>query len=477
MRITSTLSKLILAMTFAPFLAVGAPKRQSFVELSREAYVWGYPAVLLKKTRDLMLGTEHVSAKVNHFFHSAKVRDPQLRDITGANTDSLYSWAWVQLDQKPLVLVQPSLKDRYASVMVVDAFSNVVRFLNGLESESKSEVFYLTGPKWKGRLPAGANQIVSSTSEVFVLAQAFVRDSRDAKKVALQMKRHQLVPWSNWQNGAREDFIQLTPPKTRDLVQKNLAAPGLSFFEELRQVIAKNEMGESDNLEFKRFESLSISDKVQFAKKLTDPKTRELIERGLYEGEREINTRVTAGVGSKVNGWSFEMKTPTANVDFLLRAAIAKERYFSVPASQAMNIRVDVDSESRQLNSAHNYQLRFEKEDLPLTKAGWSLSIIPSRSKNTVDKSPTVYSVTESNLKTNRDGSVVIMVQTEAPDRGRGTNWLPLPVNSNFALVLSAYSPGKVILSQKYIAPSLIRVDEESVPQQKIVRRIMAVSE
>ncbi|MBC7371898.1 MAG: DUF1254 domain-containing protein [Bdellovibrionaceae bacterium] len=476
MRFIPTLSKFILAVTLAPIFAVGAAKRETFVELSRDAYVWGYPAVLLKKTRDSMLGTQNISAKVNHFFHSAKVRDPQLRDITSANTDSLYSWAWVLLDQQPLVLFQPALKDRYASVVVVDAFSNVVQFLNGLDSEGKSNVYYLTGPKWKGRLPAGAKQIVSSTSEVFVLAQAFVRDSKDAKKVALQMKRHQLISWSDWQNGVREDAIKLTPPKTRELVQKNLAAPGLSFFEELRQVIARNDLSQSDTLELKRFEKLGIGDNVTFAKTLTDPDARDRIERGLYEGERAINTRVTAGVGSKVNGWSFEMTAPAANDDFLLRAAIAKERYFSVPASQAINIRVDVDSESRQLNSAHDYQLRFEKEDLPLTKAGWSLSIIPSRSRNTVDKSLTVYSVSENNLKMNRDGSVVIMIQTEAPDRGRGTNWLPLPVNSNFALLLSAYSPGKSILAQKYIAPSLIRADEDSVPQQKIVRRMMAFS-
>ncbi|RYZ82088.1 MAG: DUF1254 domain-containing protein, partial [Proteobacteria bacterium] len=193
MRFTSLTLRFLLAFTLAPVMAASGPKRDTLEDYSRDAYIWGYPAVLLKKTRESMLGTENVSAKLNHFFHSSQVRDPNLRDLTGGNSDSLFSWAWIELGHKPLVLVQPSLKDRFSALIVVDAFSNVVSFKNGMDLAQGSEIYYLTGPQWKGRLPVGAKQIVSGTSEVLVLAQAFVRDSKDAANVAGVMKKHQLV--------------------------------------------------------------------------------------------------------------------------------------------------------------------------------------------------------------------------------------------------------------------------------------------
>ena len=471
MRLTSYVLKFFLALilisvvsVIVPAMAASRPKRETLEDLSRDAYIWGYPAVLMKKTKDSMIGTENPSANLNHFFHSSTVRDPNLRDVTGSNADSLFSWSWIELDQKPLVLIQPTMKDRYASASIVDAFGSMIRFLNAGDSMNAIEIYYLTGPKWRGLLPAGTKHISSSTSEVFILAQAYVRDANDAIPVARMMKRHQLIKWDDWQGGVRESSATFTAPsKKREIVSNNLASPGLVYFEELRQVIAKN--------------NREGSDKISFTNVLADPEARKLVERGMYEGERQINDRLSKDVGSKVNGWSFELKVSPDSSDFLLKAAIAKERFLSVPDHQRINIRVDVDNESRQLNSVHEYELRFEKEDLPQTRAGWSLSIVPSRTRAIPDKTQKIYSVSENTLKSNPDGSVVILLQTETPDRGQHTNWLPIPANSNFALVLSAYGPGNSILNKKYIAPSLTRLEANTVPPQKIVRRMMAFFE
>ena len=61
-----------------------------------------------------------------------------------------------------------------------------------------------------------------------------------------------------------------------------------------------------------------------------------------------------------------------------------------------------------------------------------------------------------SGLVTNPDGSVDILLQSQAPS-GPAQNWLPTPTG-RFKLMLRAYLPGAAILDGSYDVPPVVRV-------------------
>jgi hypothetical protein len=466
-------------LTVSPGFAASGARKETIEDLSRDAYIWGYPAIMMKQARENMLGkTKSPVSSVNHFFPSPKSPDLVLKDFIPANTENKYAWAWVDLSKGPLVLNQPEIKDRYYSVSLVDAFSNVFQVISNSTFGEKSGVFVLTAPDWTGALPEGSTQIKATTPELFVMVQVFVKERKEEPQITRLMKQYQLVSLRDWNAGVRADSFKDTYPAAGLRLQRNLASQGVKFYEELQQVLAKNSVPtKSDREELERFVKLGLSDKSNFGQLLNDPDARGMVERGIFEGEREIESRLATGFGAKVNGWSYEMKSTAFAKDFLLRAAVAKKTLFSVPSTEMMQMTVDVDNEARQLNSSYRYVLHFDEGDFPSARSAWSLRVYESLGKNLVENRRGKTSLNDRNprLKYNSDGSIDVLVQQDAPDKSEEGNWLELSKNSNFYVVMTVYNPGNLILNRKYIAPSLTRV-EDGLPKQKVVRTMMAQS-
>jgi len=461
-----------------PAFAASTGKKDTLEDLSRDAYIWGYPAVLLHETREAMLGKmKNPQQSINHFFHSEKAPNVFFREIIPANTENLYSWAWVDLNKEPLVFTHPVIVDRYYAVHFIDAYSNVFRVVSNSNNSENASLFLLTGPDWKGALPEGAIQIKASTPEVFVFAQTFLRNEKELPQLQKIVAKQQLIPLSDWNKGIQTESFKDGVPVSAFRLKKNLAVIGIEFFEELRQVMARNPAPTSaDARELKRFIPLGIQDSSQFAKNTTDAEAYKMIERGLFEGERQIESRIATGFGPKVNGWSYEMKIPPFSDDYLLRAAVAKKSFFSPYPEESVQMTVDMDSEARQLFSSYRYVIHFDSEDLPPAHALWSLRVYDSLTKNLASNPRRHPSLNDrsSNLKFNSDGSVDILVQSEYPGKSEESNWLALSRNANFYITLTAYNPGNTIINRKYIAPSLTRVDENGIPKQKVVHTMMA---
>jgi hypothetical protein len=470
-----------LAVTFLFMHPAGGStgrKKETLEDLSRDAYVWAYPAVLMKQAREAMLAaTKNPGEAVNHFFHSDRMPNLFLKDLVPVNTENIYSWAWLDLSREPVVFVQPEIKNRYYATHFVDAFSNVFEVLSNKTQQEKSGVFVLTPPDWSGVLPAGTTQIKAATPDVFVLVQAFVKEPKEGPRVLNIMKQYHLVTLSDWIQGIQKEKTPETSPVASLSFRKNLAAQGLTFFDELQQVLARNPVpGKSDGPELERLGQLDFKGKNGFSKNLSDPDMVGMIERGLFNGEQDLENRLSRGFGTKVNGWSYEMKLIPFDDDFLARAAVAKNSFFALAPEEIMQLSVDTDSEARQLNSAYRYLLHFDKEDFPSARSGWSLRVYDARSNTlaAVGGRPNSLSDHQRNLQFNRDGSMDLLIQRESPSKNQEGNWLALSKNSNFYVVMTVYNPGNLVLNRKYIAPSLTRIDEDHLPKVRIVQKMMA---
>ena len=157
-----------------------------------------------------------------------------------------------------------------------------------------------------------------------------------------------------------------------------------------------------------------------------------------------------------VNGWSSIPKAGQPGNGLLVRAALQKALPVVNLFEEAAYWTAAVDGAGKKLSGEHAYRLHFPPGQLPPNDAFWSLTATDTVGymvSNPIGRS----SVDDhSGLVTNADGSVDILLQSQAPS-GPAQNWLPTPTG-RFKLMLRAYLPGDAILDGSYQVPPVVEV-------------------
>src|SRR5262245_48271492 len=112
------------------------------VAIAGEAYVYGYPLVLMDATRSL------AAAPANQFAHRRELVDHTFTDVVSPNADTLYSTAWLDLSQEPVVLSVPAVGERYYLMPLLDAWTNVFASPGTRTTGSGPGHFAIVGPRW-----------------------------------------------------------------------------------------------------------------------------------------------------------------------------------------------------------------------------------------------------------------------------------------------------------------------------------------
>ena len=85
-------------------------------ELAAQAWVYGYPPVLMDVTRQVMLAR---GLAPNQFDHMRTYPDHTFTDVVSPNADTLYSSAWLDLRAEPVVLSLPPTSGRYLMLSLI----------------------------------------------------------------------------------------------------------------------------------------------------------------------------------------------------------------------------------------------------------------------------------------------------------------------------------------------------------------------
>src|SRR5690349_4901347 len=156
----TSLSALILSSARADFdgPVVRAIENGEDFWLATDAYVYGYPLVTMEMTRRIMsnvASAEGTRAPMGQFVKMRTYPDATFRDVTAPNADTLYTSAWIDVGDEPWVLSIPDMKDRYFLFPMLDAWTNVFQVPGKRTTGTKAQSYAITGPGWKGTLPAG----------------------------------------------------------------------------------------------------------------------------------------------------------------------------------------------------------------------------------------------------------------------------------------------------------------------------------
>ena len=135
-------------------LALGALlyRQAELIVLGAEAYVYGYPLVMMDLTRQaaaLATGPENQLLRVRRF------PDAQFKGVVRPNVDTLYTTAFIDMARGPWVFEMAANDQRYEVMPFMDAWTNVFAAPGSRSSGSVGGQFLLAGPGWQGRVPEG----------------------------------------------------------------------------------------------------------------------------------------------------------------------------------------------------------------------------------------------------------------------------------------------------------------------------------
>lgn len=409
-----------------------------------DAYIFGYPLVTMEMTRRVITNTASVHGTRGPMGQFIKLRnypDAAFKDVTAPNADTLYTTAFVDVGNEPWVISIPDMKGRYFLFPMLDGWTSVFQVPGKRTTGTAAQTYAITGPGWKGSLPAGVREYKSPTSIVWILGRIYCTGTKeDYAAVHALQDQCGLVPLSSYGK-------PYTPPagkvdasidmKTAVRDQVN-AMDCVQYFTLLAQLMKANPPYPEDAPEVVRFSEIGLVPGKDFDASKFNPAFAKRIPQFAFH---RIMLQFVAGKSVRnTNGWVYDSKTGLYGTDYLNRAFVTAIGLGANRNADAVYPTSQRDVLRRSYNGAHNYVITFPKGQLPPVNGFWSVTMY-DENYFFVDNPINRYSISaRQNLKANPDGSVDLYIQHASPGSDKESNWLPAP-KGKFVLMLRMYWP------------------------------------
>jgi hypothetical protein len=438
---TSALAAAPLAGALPGLARAASPDVRAIAE---DAYIWGLPLVLQERYLALARTQGH---PINRFTLSTGLSTPDDK-VAGPNVDTLYGFAWLDLEREPIVLHVPDTADRYYSIQFMDAWANVFRYVGRRTTGTHAGAHAIVGPHWNGTLPAGVARIDAPTDRVLSLTRTLVRGEDDLAAAQAVQNQYTLTPLSRL---SEPRVAPITVPSAIGVFPiLNPAAARARYFDELGADLMLDPAPALEAWPLDRFARAGIGPRSRPS--LTGDAA--ILEQAVAAADERIKA---ANYSTLVNGWRVSFRIVPFIQDPLERAAANRLGPGGHIADEALYFFTRTDGGGKPLDGSARYRLHYAPGQLPPVDAFWSLILYGPDfflTRNAINR----YSIGDrtAGVVTNSDGSLDIFVQHDEPAQGK-SNWLPSPAAS-YQLILRTYQPRPEILSQAWKPPVLERV-------------------
>ena len=412
--------------------------------LATDAYVYGYPLVTMEMTRRIMTNVAAPAgtrAPMGQFARIREYPNAAFRDVTTPNADTLYTTAWADVGQEPWVLSLPDMRGRYYLFPMLDGWTSVFQVPGARTTGTGAQTYAITGPGWKGTLPAGVKEYKSPTSLVWLLGRIYCTGTpEDYAAVHALQDQCKLVPLSAWGKDYTPPAATVDPKvdmKTAVREQVN-ALDAVSYFTLLAELMKTNPPTPADAAAVARFARIGLVPGQDFDKSKLNA---DFVARIPHAAFDRIMLQLKVGKPVKnVNGWLYDTVTGLYGTDYLNRALVTAIGLGANRPQDAIYPMSMKDASGSDYDGKNKYMMRFAKGQLPPVKGFWSLTMYDADYffvANPINR----YSISaRQKLKANADGSTDLYIQNESPGADKESNWLPAP-KGRFQLMLRLYWP------------------------------------
>jgi hypothetical protein len=420
---------------------------QQAVEIGTQAYIYGYPLVTMEMTRRVTTNTAvpaGLRAPMGQFAHAREFPPVSYRDIPGANADTLYSTAWLDLAEEPYILAVPGAEDRYFMVPLLDGWTDVFEVPGTRTTGTTAQNFAITGPHWRGELPTGVAEYKSATNMVWILGRTYTSaTTQDYEDVHAFQDKFSLVPLSAYgtdyspPSGTVDPDIDMTTPTKEQVVKMDAAA----YFTLLATLLKDNPPKSADDPMVSELAKIGLVPGNDWDISTLDPTIANALAEVPQAGLAQMMSHAP-NAGTAVNGWQITLPAGVYGTDYLQRAFLNWQGPGWNRGEDSVYPTTRVDSEGKTLNGANEYLIHFAAGELPPVKGFWSLTMYDSEGFFVANPLDRVNLSQRSDLNLNKDGSLDLFIQKDSPGTDREANWLPSP-GDEFALFMRLYWPSE----------------------------------
>ncbi len=363
--------------------------------IAEEGFIYGLPIVMnyaVMNEYAVDKSNPQFKAPFNQIKNEPRVFTYEDTAIVTPNSDTPYSFVWLDLRAEPMVLSVPAVeKKRYYSVMLCDGNVYNFGYIGSRATGSEPGDYLVVGPDWKGETPPGIKKVFYSTTPFALVGyRTQLFNPADMPNVIKVQSGYKVQPLSAFlkqpapPTAPKIDFLPATTAGIKDNFFAYLDA-ALQFVppdpesKDIRAKLASIGVGPGKTFDFK-----DLSEAHKAAALL-----------GMKEGDDKIDKYLSGGI-KDINGWkigSFMGDRAFYKGDWLMRAAAAKGGIYGNDAVEAMYPLTRVDAKAETLDgSKHNYTLTFPAGQLPPVNAFWSVTMYDGKSqfliKNPINRYP-----------------------------------------------------------------------------------------
>jgi hypothetical protein len=428
--------------------------------VGEEAYIYGYPLVVMDQTKATVTAVAGTSANdrrapVNQFARRKTLSSPADTEVPRPNLDTLYSTAWLDLSRGPVTLSIPAMAERFFVYPIHDAWTNVIASPGTRTLAGKATNLLIAGPDWHGATPAGTSIVRSPTNTALIIGRIQVNGEADLPQVRTLQEQFTLQPSQPAAPTTTAAAASPTAPAAEPVSTVNaLDAP--AFFSRLMRLMVDNPPSPADAEIIGKMRSLGLVPGRAFRFASLDP----AVQQGLTRAVKPANMRIADFVprmGQDQHGWRVTLRNiGSFGTHYLNRAAATwAGAGFPLPQDAIYPIAF-TDQSGQPLTGQDRYVLHFDPGQLPPVNAFWSVTLYDERGFLVPNPLNRHILRDRDPLRFNPDGSLDLYIQSVSPGPEKVQNWLPAP-KGPFNLTMRLYWAKPAILSGQWQVPPIRR--------------------
>jgi hypothetical protein len=428
--------------------------------IAKDAYIYGFPmaanyATMHKQAIDTT-GKDY-RAPFNTLTSSKSVATPNDKFVVTPNSDTPYSYLWMDLRTEPIVVTVPKIEpNRYYTGQMIDLYTYNFAYLGTRAYGNDGGIFLIAGPGWSGDKPAGVKDVIrSETQFAYLLFRTQLFNPADLPRVNKIQAGYSAQPLSTFlKQPAPAAAPAVNWPKPADIA----ATPSPDIFPTVNFLFRFCPPNPSESALLARFAKLDIGPGLTFDFSKFSPEIQQAINDGIKDSQSDLDTVMKKINTDQISSGDMFGTRDFLKDNYLYRYAGAKLGLYGNSKQDAIYFGYFVDANHQPLDaSKSSYELHFAKGDLPPTKAFWSLTMYDGKTQLLVANPLKRYLLNSTTLKSYKygsDGSLTLYISNTNPGPAKQPNWLPAP-NGPFYAVFRVYLPGDTVLDGTWKKPPM----------------------
>ena len=426
-----------------------------------DAYIYFYPLILMDLTRKQSINgtrTEFGQGPMNTFANVPAYPPADFKGVVRSNFDTLYSIAWLDLTDGPVVVSAPNTGGRYYLLPMLDMWTDVFASPGWRTTGTQAGNFLITPPGWSGNVPEGFTRINAPTPYVWIIGRTKTDGPSDydaVHKIQAGYKITKLSQWGKAPEPVTPKHDASVDMKTPPMVQVDTMSAG-AYFAYAAELLKLHPPHATDQPIIAEMERIGIEPGKSFDISRVDPTVRKALEAAPAQAQALMKWKVPT-LATVTNYWSMNTNTMGVYGNYYLKRAIVAQVGLGANLPEDAIYPLNLGDETgKPLNGANNYTIHFEKGGTPPVRAFWSITLYDVDGFQVANVLNRFAVSSWMPFHYNADGSLDLYFQSDSPGSDKEANWLPAP-KGPFNLTMRLYSPEADALTGRWNPPAVKR--------------------